>query len=99
MKSYPIIKIVLNYLKIILTTRVYSYKIYVIYKQNTIFSYLFDSNIKYQIQIDRVIKINISKETTDNQIDMSQEIEYISPKKNFTKLDNNILKDPNISIQ
>ena len=46
-----------------------------------------------------MIKINTSQETTDNQIDISQEIEYTSPNKNFTKLDNNILRDPNISIQ
>jgi len=46
-----------------------------------------------------VIKINTEQETTNPEPKISEAIEYSSPKKNFTKLDNNILKDPNLSIQ
>ena len=46
-----------------------------------------------------MIKINIEQETTNPEAKISEAIEYSSPMKNFTKLDNNILKDPNLTAQ
>ena len=41
-----------------------------------------------------MIKINTENKTNNLETKISEAIEYSSPKKNFTKLDNNILKDP-----
>lgn len=46
-----------------------------------------------------MVKINTEKVTNSLEAKISEAIEYSSPKKNYTKLDNNILKDPNLSIQ